>query len=197
MSGKDYSVVPFSAQRHFVVDSLEIGARRHIVHGLVEIDVTKARQFIRDYKARTGETLSFTAFIAACLARAVDANKAAHAYRDWRNRLILFDEVDVVVMIEAQVDRVAIPHIIRSANKKAFREIHDEIRAVQSQPQKSEQESGWLIRLGWIVPGFVRRFFLRLFMKNPHWMKSFGGTVVITSGGVDRKRVRTGMKRGA
>lgn len=184
MTGKGYSVAPFSAQRQVVVDSLEIGARRHIVHGLVEIDVTKARQFMRDHKARTGETLSFTAFVAACLARAVDANKLAHAYRDWRNRLILYDEVDVVVMIEAEVNCVAIPHIIRAANKKTFREIHDEIRAVQSQPQKSAQASGWLIRLGWIVPGFVRRFFLRLFMKNPHWMKNFGGTVVVTSVGM-------------
>jgi pyruvate/2-oxoglutarate dehydrogenase complex dihydrolipoamide acyltransferase (E2) component len=184
MTRDRYSVVPFSPQRQLVVDSLEIGARRHIVHGLVEIDVTKARQFMRDHKGRTGETLSFTAFVAACLARAIDAHKSVQAYRDRRNRLILFDEVDVVVMIEAQMDRVAIPHIIRAANKKTFREIHDEIRAVQSQPQKSAQESGWLIRLGWIAPGFVRRFFLRLFMKNPHWMKNFGGTVVVTSVGM-------------
>ena len=184
MSRDSFTAIPFSAQRQVVVDSLEIGARRHIVHGLVEIDVTKVRQFMRDRKARTGETLSFTAFVAACLAHAVDANKSVHAYRDWRNRLILFDDVDVVVMIEAEVDRVAIPHIIRAANKKTFREIHDEIRAVQSQPQKSAQESGWLIRLGWTVPGFVRRFFIRLFMKNPHWMKNFGGTVVVTSVGM-------------
>ncbi len=184
MTRDRYSVVPFSPQRQVVVDSLEIGARRHIVHGLVEIDVTKARQFIREHKARTSETLSFTAFVAACLARAVDANKLAHAYRDWRNRLVLFDEVDVVVMIEAQVDRVAIPHIIRAANQKTFREIHDEIRAVQSQPQQSAQVSGWMARLGWIAPSFARKFFLRLFMKNPHWMKNFGGTVVITSVGM-------------
>ena len=184
VSENKFTVAPFSVQRQVVVDSLEIGARRHIVHGLVEVDVTRARQFIREHKARTGEMLSFTAFVAACCARAVDANKHVHAYRDWRNRLILFDEVDVVVMIEAEVGRVAIPHIIRVANKKPFRAIHDEIRAVQSQPTKSAQESGGLARLGWIVPSFVRKFFIRLFMKNPHWMKNFGGTVVITSVGM-------------
>ena len=184
MSRDTFTVVPFFAQRQVVVDSLEIGARRHIVHGLVEIDVTQARQFMRDHKAKTGETLSFTAFVAACFAHAVAANKSVHAYRDWRNRLVLFDDVDVVVMIEAQVDRVAVPHIIRAANTKTFREIHDEIRAVQRQPAKSAQESGWLMRIGLVVPGFVRRFFIRLFMKNPHWMKNFGGTVVVTSVGM-------------
>jgi pyruvate/2-oxoglutarate dehydrogenase complex dihydrolipoamide acyltransferase (E2) component len=49
---------------------------------------------------------------------------------------------------------------------------------------KSAQESGALARLGWIVPSFVRKFFIRLFMKNPRWMKNFGGTVVITSFGM-------------
>ena len=187
MSGDTFTVAPFTAQRQVVVDSLDI-ARRHVVHGLVEIDVTKARQFIRDHKTKTGETLSFTAFVAICLARAVDAHKSVQAFRDWRNRLIIFDDVDVVVMIEPQVDRVAVPHIIRAANKKSFRGIHDEIRAVQIQPQKSAQESGWLIRLGWLVPGFIRKFFLRLVMKNPHWMKNFGGTVVITSVGMFARR---------
>ena len=134
MTRNAYMVVPFEARRQVVVDSLEIGARRHIVHGLAEVDVTRARRYIREHKARTGETLSFTAFVAVCLARAVDANKLVHAYRDWRNRLILFDEVDVVVMIEAEVDRVATPHVIRAVNKRTFREIHDEIRAVQIQP---------------------------------------------------------------
>lgn len=184
MSGDTFTTVPFSPQRQVVVDSLEIGARRHIVHGLVEVDVTNARRAIRDHQTKTGETLSFTAFIAMCVARAVDANKLVHAYRDWRNRLILFDDVDVVVMIEPQVDRVAVPHIIRGANKKTWRAIHDEIRAVQSQPMKSAQESGALARLGWIVPSFIRKFFIRLFMKNPRWMKNFGGTVVITSFGM-------------
>ena len=179
-----FHVLPFPRERQVVVDSLEIGARRHIVHGLLEVDVTKARQLIRAHQAKTGETLSFTAFIVACTARALDAHKSVQAYRDWRNRLIVFDDVDVVVMIEATVDRVAIPHIVRAANTKSFRAIHDEIRAVQSKPTRSAQESGRLARLGWIVPSFVRKFFIRLFMRNPQWMKNFGGTVVITSVGM-------------
>lgn len=184
MSQNTFTVKPFSAQRQVVVDSLAIGARRHIVHGLLEVDVTRARQFMREHKTKTGETLSFTAFVAACVARAVNADKRVQAYRDWRNRLIIFDEVDVVVMIEPEANRVAIPHIIRAANTKSFRAIHDEIRAVQSQPKKSAQESGGLAWLGWFVPSFARKFFIRLFMRNPQWMKNFAGTVVITSVGM-------------
>ncbi len=184
MSKDKFTSKPFSAQRQVVADSLAIGARRHIVHGLLEVDVTRARQFMREHQARTGETLSFTAFVAACVARAIDAHKSVQAYRDWRNRLVIFDDVDVVVMIEPEANRVAIPHIVRAANTKSFRAIHDEIRAVQARPARSAQESGGLARLGLIVPSFIRKFFIRLFMQNPQWMKNFGGTVVITSVGM-------------
>jgi len=161
-----YTVVPFPRERQIVVDGLAIGARRHVVHGLLEVDVTRARQFIREHKARTGETLSFTAFIVACLAHALSANRSVQAYRDWRNGLIIFDDVDVVVMIESEVNRVAIPHIVRAANRKSFRAIHDEIRAIQTRPAQSEQKSGWLMRLAPCVPGFVRRFFIWGLLKS-------------------------------
>ena len=184
MSNDSFQVAPFSSKRQIIVDSLEIGARRHVVHGLVEIDVTKARQLIRDHKTKTGETLSFTAFIATCFACAVNAHKNVHAYRDWRNRLIIFDEVDVVVEIEAKTNHVAIPHIIRAANRKTFRQIHAEIRAVQAKPAVSKQESGWLMRAGLLAPGFIRRFFIRWMMKNPHWLKRMSGTVIVTSVGM-------------
>jgi pyruvate/2-oxoglutarate dehydrogenase complex dihydrolipoamide acyltransferase (E2) component len=184
MSDQGFRVVPFTRERQIVIDSLTIGARRHIVHGLIEVDVTDARRFIRKHKAQTGETLSFTAFIIVCLARAIDANKYLHAYRDWRNRLILFDEVDVVTIIESEVNQVAIPHIIRAANQKTFREIHDEIRSIQTRPTQSEQKSGWLMRLAPYVPGFVRRFFFWALLKNPHWLKKNSGTVVVSAVGM-------------
>ena len=180
MSHHSFTVAPFSAKRQLVVDSLSIGAQRHIVHGFIEIDVTNARRLIREHRERTGEALSFTAFICACFAQAIEAHKGVQAYRDWRNRLVIFDEVDVVVVIEPEAGGVAMPHIIRAANLKTFREIHAEIRRVQTQPRTSKQTSGWLIRLGLIMPGFVRRFVFRLWMKNPYWLKRNGGTVVVS-----------------
>ena len=183
-SGSAYEMARLPKARRLVIAGLRVGARRHIMYGLGEIDVTRPRQYIREHKVRTGETLSFTAFIVACLAKAVEANKLLHAYRDWRNRLVLFDEVDVVTMIEAETGEVAIPHIVRAANKKTVREIHDEIRAVQAQPATSAQRSGLLMRLGEHAPGFLLNLFFRLAPKNPHWLKRTSGTVVLTSVGM-------------
>jgi hypothetical protein len=50
-----------------IVDTGEQGLLRHHVKGLIELDVTKGRAYIRNYKKKTGETLSFTAWIMMCI----------------------------------------------------------------------------------------------------------------------------------
>jgi 3-deoxy-D-manno-octulosonic acid (KDO) 8-phosphate synthase len=77
MSRAPFEVKPFPRERHDVVDALEVGVHRHMVHALLEFDVTHARQLIREREASAGERLSFTAFIVASLARAVNALAAS------------------------------------------------------------------------------------------------------------------------
>ena len=167
-----------------MVDGGRMGLQKHTVHGLVEFDVTQSRETIRQHKAQTGETLSFSAFILACLGKAIDMNKHMHAYRNWRNQLILFDEVDVNTLFEVEVDgkKTIRPHILRGVNKKTFREIHQEIRAFQ-QEHKSSQESKFI---EWFVllPGFARRLFLWALFKDPRLIKDYYGTVLLTSVGM-------------
>jgi hypothetical protein len=40
---KRFDILPFSAERQLVVDAGYLGYGRHIIHGLVELDVYKAR----------------------------------------------------------------------------------------------------------------------------------------------------------
>ena len=79
--------------------------RKDIIHGLFEIDVTEPRRVLRHYEA-TGADVSFTAFVLRAVARAVDEDRLLHGYRR-RNRVILFDDVDVNTQIEAEVGRPA------------------------------------------------------------------------------------------
>jgi pyruvate/2-oxoglutarate dehydrogenase complex dihydrolipoamide acyltransferase (E2) component len=180
----ELEVAPFTGERRVVVAALEVGARRHMVHALLEVDVTRARRLIQERAARTGERLSFTAFVVACVARAIDQHKILHACRDWRGRLILFDDVDAVVLVESEVNHVAVPHIVRSANRRTVREIHDEIRRVKSAPATSEQRSGALAMLSRRAPGFLIRLALRAMRLSPRWLKRTSGTTVVTSIGM-------------
>ena len=148
------------------------------------MDVTHVRQSIREHKDKTGETLSFTAFVMSCLGKAVDANKHMQAYRTWREKLVLFEDVDVNTMFEVEVNgrKIIRPHIIRGANRKSFREIHDEIRAFQ-QEHEGGREAGFI---DWFVllPAFIRRFFLGFMFKSPRMLKEMNGTVSLTAVGM-------------
>jgi len=65
-SNHSYTSLPFPAARKVIVDAGRWGARRHLIHALLEIDVTQARQLMQSYKTRTGKTLSFTGFLEYC-----------------------------------------------------------------------------------------------------------------------------------
>jgi pyruvate/2-oxoglutarate dehydrogenase complex dihydrolipoamide acyltransferase (E2) component len=178
-----FDILPFPLGREVVVDAGYLGAKRHIIFGLVEVDVTKARKLRRHLSAGGKTKLSFTAFIVASLGRAIASNPKVQAYRDWRGRLVVFHDVDVVTMIEPEVGAVAIPHIIRNANRRSVQDISDEIRSIQAKPEKSEQSST-LVALAPRVPRFMRLLFFQAVKKNPHWFKRLEGTVVVTSVGM-------------
>ena len=178
-----YQALPFPMERQVTVQGGRLASRKHTIHALIEADVTEPRCMIRTHKERTGATLSFTAFIIACLAKAIDEHKKMHAYRDWRNRLIIFDEVDVNTMVEAEADgrKRVIPHWVRGANKRTLKDIHDEIRATQSKPEQT-REFGvkWL----GLLPTFAWDIFFWFIFKNPHSLKKSFGTVGMTSVGM-------------
>src|SRR5258708_6914383 len=113
-----YTTVPFPRMRRLMIAFGRLSSRKHSIRGLLEIDVTIPRQSLREHKARTGETLSFTAFLAACVGQAVERNKEVHAYRNWRGQLVLFDDVDVAIMVEREMQGKKFPltHVVRGAN---------------------------------------------------------------------------------
>jgi pyruvate/2-oxoglutarate dehydrogenase complex dihydrolipoamide acyltransferase (E2) component len=182
-----YTVVPFAPVRRMIVDILEMGHRKHTIHGLAEADVTGAREYIREYEATTGNDLSFTAFIVACLGKAVERNKYMHAYRSGRNHLVLFDEVDVNTQIEIEIEgrKVPIPHTIKAANMRTVRDIHQEIRRVQAEGEKSESApTSEGEKLFMSLPSFIRRPWMRMMFRDPHRAKEVAGTVLLTAVGM-------------
>ena len=179
----DYKMVSYSKARRFMA-----AARRSVqctprMHGLIEVDVTRARIFLREHKAKTGEALSFTAFIIACVAKAVDEHKDVQAYRKGRKRLMLFEDVDVMTYIERDVacQKQIMPYIIRAANRKTFREIHREIRAARVDDMEKAVVG---LKLVQFMPIFLFKFFLWMVGRYPQMEKRFRGTVELSSIGM-------------
>ena len=183
----DFTVRRNPRTRRLVVDAAHAGSRKHMIHGLVEFDVTRPRAMLREHKQRTGESLSFTAFVLHCVGAAVAEDRLVHACRDWRDRLVLFEDVDVNTIIEVEVEerRFPLAYVVRAVNRRSVRELHDEIRSVQHDPNRSHGQQTfdlmrWYVRL----PGFVRRLAYRLLPLNPKWLKRIGGTVSVTAVGM-------------
>ena len=66
-----YRVLPFTMNRRMVAASASVGREQNNIQAIIEVDISEPRRFIREYRQRTGERLSLTAYVAACLARAI------------------------------------------------------------------------------------------------------------------------------
>ena len=189
----DYQVVPNPKLQRWYAAMFRSAQHTPMIHGLLEVDVTRARELLQEHQAKTGESLSFTAFLMACLAKAIDEHKAVQARRLGGKRLILFEEVDVYTLIERDVagQKQPMPYIVRAANRKTCREIHHEIRAAQGE----DVEKG----LKWLQ--FLPALFFRPFFwgfswigrRSPQMWKKYVGTVGITAVGMFGKGAGWGI----
>ena len=185
-----YQVTPFPKLRRALAIMYDAVQRRHKVHALIEVDVTEARRYLGEREAHAGERLSFTAFIIACLARAVDENKSLNACRKGGKRLAIFDDVDVATAIERDVrgHRQPIIYSVRAANRKSLRQIHDEIRGAQAAPVRRAWEGFQAERMLMLMPLAALRGLWAIFWwargRYPRVQKVYGGTVGLTSVGM-------------
>jgi pyruvate/2-oxoglutarate dehydrogenase complex dihydrolipoamide acyltransferase (E2) component len=184
----------FPQLRNPTIDTLIWGSKRHHVPILLEVDVTAARDAIHDRKTKTGQDISFTGWLVKCLAQAVSEHKFIHALRKGKRRLVIFDDVDVTVIVERAVgqldagETLPMPYIVRKANEKSVTVIHSEIRAAQQLPvaasevQIGSTRAAWMTKISTMLPRFVRDlFFWQPLFHNPFLVKRMMGTVSVTS----------------
>jgi pyruvate/2-oxoglutarate dehydrogenase complex dihydrolipoamide acyltransferase (E2) component len=178
----DYQLVPFPITQRTIAVMQRFAEHKHMIHALLEVDVTTPRQVIHEQKARGEEPLSFTAFIAACLGKAVDEDKAVQAYRKGRHQLVLFEDVDIAIMVEHEVEGQKFPltYVVRAANHKTAWQIHREIRAFQQRhttkvlpiPRLVQHWPGLMLLIG------------RVLLRSPFYFKKISGTCAITAVGM-------------
>jgi pyruvate/2-oxoglutarate dehydrogenase complex dihydrolipoamide acyltransferase (E2) component len=183
MRKKDrHTIKKFPRIRQATVDLLKAAKRKNMIHSFIEVDITKTRSLLRERKRRTEEYISLTGFIIYCAAAAVEQNKHVHAYRDWFNRLVLFDDVDVSTTIERKVgeQNEVVAAVIRAANRKSAADISREILE-EKQKDARDAEVFRLIQLYLAIPAFIRRLVFIVLDRSPGQMKKRAGTIMVTS----------------
>lgn len=185
-----YRVVDMPPTRRGTANYLDLYWWRHSVYALLEVDVTVPRRLIRQLEQRTGEALSFTGYLIHCVARAVAEDPSVQAYRKGSRQLAVFDDVDVFVPVECEVEGslVAVPHIVEAADRKSLWEIHCEIRQFQDNPPAGGSGMPAWFQTLMRAPAPLPRLFVKLMRaagrRDPGRIAAAAGTVGVTAVGM-------------
>ncbi len=183
-----YELKPFSKARQDIVVVSQEGKHRLNIHALLEIDVTEARKAIKALKGNMD--ISFTGWIIKCVSQAAQEHKQLNSYRLGRKKIVSFNDVDIPIPIEREVNGEQRPlaYIVRKANQKTVEEITKEIRLMQEQAiDTSIEVLGDLTSLEqWLLhsPIWLKKLGVRLLRRRGLLKKKHLGTVGVTAIGM-------------
>ena len=186
-----FSEVRFPKSRVATLDMGDLKDFRNHVMGFLELDVTDTRTKIRDLRRSTGQQLSFTAWLIKSICSAIEEFPIAAGYLADKRTAIIFDSIDIAMLIEREVDgyKVPLPYVLRKANTKDLFTITQEIESAKQQPL----DGGAVINDRWsnigtsfyyFLPGFLRRALWRAYFLRPEISKRVMGNVSFTSIGM-------------
>jgi pyruvate/2-oxoglutarate dehydrogenase complex dihydrolipoamide acyltransferase (E2) component len=176
----------YARLRNFILDVVAEGRRKAIINLVMEADARTIRDHIAAYRASSGEQMSLTAYIAKSFACAVAEDRRMQAYRLGRSRLILFDDVDLAMMVEREWDEATLPvfHIVRAAQGKSVAAIHRELQNARAAPLGRNGPMQAFEMWFFLLPRALRRIVWFMVRRNPYWFKDVAGTAGVTSMGM-------------
>lgn len=210
---RGYTSEPLSFSRKMVAASAAVTAGKSTIHCIAQVDVTEPRNRIKEHFQKTGEKLSFTAYLVYCLAQVVRQHPRLNTFKRG-NRLIMLEDLTISVLIEREFtgEKVPEPVGISAAQELTYREISDRIREAKAH---SAPSVGGLSGMAWIryIPGFLLKTFIRIadrnirlarkygkvavtavgmFSHEPVWFIPHGsGTLLVTVGSIEKRMVFT------
>lgn len=168
-----------SALRKVIVDIGAASSRRHAIPAWFSADLTAVLPLLRHR--------SLTVYVAGTLARSVARRPRLHAVRDVRGRIVLFDDVDMNISVEVEVDGQPFPmnHVLRSVQSRSLEDLESEVRAVKADPERSPTAGlAAPLRAYLALPPPLRSRLLGSVRRFPDRQKAMMGTVGLTSVGM-------------
>lgn len=183
-SAHRYRTTPFTTNRRMAAASAAVCAEYDSIHAITEVDITEPRRLIREHRERTGEKLSLTAYVVACLARTVTEFPGFNAIRSG-GKLIVFDDVTVGTLVERTIGGEVVPEPvpIPAADKLTYRQINDLIRAAAEAPG---DQLGTLSGMTWVprlIPSWLFKTFIRIASRNAR-VAATHGCIAVTAVGM-------------
>lgn len=173
---------PVSVGRKAVNASSSVLKETNTIHFVSEVDVHEPRRLLKELSVKKGESLSFTAYIVACLARTMKDYPEFNAYIRG-GKMVELDELTISVLMEQDHEGQDLPepYGIRDASTKGFYDIHKEIRSVKQGRQTELQRFS---RFKWfrLIPSSLLRFAIKMALRSPKRRAQFGSVAVSAIG---------------
>lgn len=187
---RNYKTIDWPSYRNDIVDFLDIDNRRNHAQAMFEVDITKLNEQIAKRPERMYSVTFQLAHVLYCYARAIQEHPEMQS-RLYKKKLYLFDDVDISMIFEKTAPngmKVPVPYVFRSAQKKTYTEILNELQwaneAEMHEIYKSKK-STWLRKL----PKFLRMYLLKKTLSNPlKWKENLGTVAFTTLGMIIRNR---------
>jgi pyruvate/2-oxoglutarate dehydrogenase complex dihydrolipoamide acyltransferase (E2) component len=186
-----HKIQKFSGSRLATIDISEVGKSKHYVTGMIELDVSESRRKIKQYIKETGNKISFTAWLISTIAITLKKYPSTSSYLKGKNKLIIFDRINVSVVVEKELngEKIPIPLIIDRANGRSIESITDQIADAKntSLSEKDivlQKKAGRMERMYYVLPGFLRRLVWKYFLRHPKQAFERMGNVAFTSIGM-------------
>jgi len=187
---KNYRFQNIVRSRIATFDIFDVGLQKHHINAMLEFDVTESRAKLREMR-RKGTSVSFNAWLIKVIGLVLRNHPEAAAYLYSKKRLIIFNDINVSMIVEKKTgdSRVPVPLVIEKVNEKSALEITQEIERAKNQVLSPDdivlqKQTDSYQRLYYSLPGFVRRLFWRMLLKNPKAAYKTMGNVAVTSIGM-------------
>lgn len=171
-------------------DVYAVGLLKHHVSALLEFDVTDSRRKLREQR-RKGLKASLNAWLIKVISSALEEYREASAYLYNKRKLIMFNDINISMLVEKQIDdkKIPIPLVIERTNEKDISEITREIENAKNTLLSDEnivlnKQSNVYERFYYKLPGFLRIMFWKFFLGHPKIAYKKMGNVAITSLGM-------------
>lgn len=187
---KNYRFQKIIRSRIATFDIFEVGLGKHHINAMLEFDVTDSRAMLRDLRKK-GKAVSFNAWLVKVIGSVLHKHPEAAAYLYSKKKLIIFDDINVSMLVEKKTgdSKVPIPLVIEKVNAKSALEIALEIENAKKQELTDsdivlKKRSTTYQRFYYHLPGFIRRLFWTMLLKNPVAAYKTMGNVSVTSVGM-------------
>lgn len=187
----NYKIHKFPQSRIATIDICEIGKRKHHVAGLIELDISKTRNKIKEYNKHNNNKISFTAWIISVISNTIKKYETPSSYLKGKNKLMIFENINVSIIVEKDLNgqKVPIPLIIEKANEISIEAISKQINDAKNKQVINkdivlQKKTDRFERIYYLFPGFIRRYVWKYILRHPKLSFKKMGNVAITSIGM-------------